>query len=97
MTLIGLRTVFYNPQFQPNFNRVRVWDIMWLTCTDWARNGNMAAFRSECRLKKTTLILGMKEEYILSILLVMDRENVCASKGASLSFHTIPTQSDLQP
>lgn len=82
MALIGLRTVFYNPQFQPNFNRVPVWDIISMTCTDWARDGKMAAFRSESRLKKTTLILGKKEEYILSILLVMDREDVCASKGA---------------
>lgn len=54
---------------------------MSMTCTDRARDGNMRAFRSESRLKKTTLILGMKEEYILSILLVMDREDVCASKG----------------
>ena len=54
---------------------------MSMTCTDWARDGKMATFRSESRLKKTTLILGMKEEYILSILLVMDREDVCASKG----------------
>ena len=54
---------------------------MSMTCTDWARDGNMTTFRSESRLKKTTFNFGMKEEYILSILLVMDGEDVCACKG----------------
>ena len=56
--LSGSVQYFTNPQFQPNFNRVCVWDIMSMTCTDWARDGNMRAFRSECRLKKTTFNFG---------------------------------------
>lgn len=62
--LSGSVQYFTNPEFQPSLNRVRVWDIMSMTCTDRARDGNMTAFWSECRIVTTLLPLKLSSQIV---------------------------------